>query len=104
MCSTIHTSRIQTFTSITTRSKPSVQLGRWLNDLADDQFETKHKKGRDKILADESSRLNLPNCDKEEMAYAEKIGLQYNSNVRVLEFHEMMEVIEKEKLKDCRTK
>ena len=48
-------------TSITTKSKPSVRLGRWLSELADYQFRIEHKKGAENILADALSRLNLPN-------------------------------------------
>ena len=43
---------------ITTKSKPSVRLGRWLSELADYQFKIEHKKGKDNILADALSRLN----------------------------------------------
>ena len=47
------------------------------------QFKIEHKKGADNILTDALSRLNLPNCDEEDMTYAEKIinsvGLQFNS-------------------------
>ena len=37
-------------TSITTKSKPSVRLGRWLSELADYQFKIEHKKGADKKI------------------------------------------------------
>ena len=44
------------------------------------------------------SRLNLPNCDEDNMAYAEKIinsvDLQFDSDMEILEFHEMIEAME----------
>ena len=76
-------------TSITTKSKPSVRLGRWLSELADYQFKIEHKRGADNILADALSRLNLPNEEEENMEYVEKIinsvGLECDSdrNIRV---------------------
>ena len=85
-------------TYITTKSKPSVRLGRWLSELADYQFKIEHKKAADKILADALSRLNLPNCDEEDMTRLEKIinsvGLQFEPEMEILEFHEMMEAME----------
>ena len=45
-------------TSITTKAKPSVRLGRWLSELADYAFKIEHKKGVDNVLADALSRLN----------------------------------------------
>ena len=53
-------------TSITTKAKPSVRLGRWLSELADYAFKIEHKKGADNVLADALSRLNLPNGDEED--------------------------------------
>ena len=41
-------------------------------DLADYQLKIEHKKGSENILAVALSRLNLPNCDEEDMNYAEK--------------------------------
>ena len=54
-------------TSIKTKSKPSVRLGRWLSELADYAFKIEHKKGADNVLADALSRLNLPYCDEKNM-------------------------------------
>ena len=34
----------QPLTSIKTKAKPSIRLGRWLSDLADDSFKIEHKK------------------------------------------------------------
>ena len=54
-----------------------------------------NKKGADNILAYARSRLNLPDCDEE---YVEKIinpvGLQFDPEMEILEFHEMMEAME----------
>ena len=92
-------------TSITTKSKPSVRLGRWLSELADYQFKIEHKKGVENILAIALSRLNVPNDDKEDMEYVEKIinsvGLEFDPNMEILEFSEMIattETIEEEKV------
>ena len=78
-------------TSITTKSKPSVRLGRWLSELADYAFKIEHKKGADNVLADALSRLNLPNCDEEDITYVEKIinsvGLEFDPEMEILEFH-----------------
>ena len=50
------------------------------------------------ILADALSRLNLPNCDEEDIAQVEKIinlvDLQFDPEMEILEFHEMMEAME----------
>ena len=82
-------------TSITTKSKPSVRLGRWLSELSDYSFKKVHKKGADNVLADSLPRLNLPNGDEEDMAYVEKIinsvELQFDPDMEILEFHEMIE-------------
>ena len=59
-------------TSIATKSKPSVRLGRWLSELADYQFKIEHKKGAENILADALSRLNLPNDEEENLIYVDK--------------------------------
>ena len=70
---------------------------RWLSELADYQLKIEHKKGAENILADELSKLNLPNCDEEDMAYVVKIinsvGLQFDPEMEILEFDEMMETV-----------
>ena len=49
------------------------------------------------MLADLLSRLNLPNCDEEDMAYVEEIinstRLQFDPEMEILEFHEMKKEI-----------
>ena len=84
-------------TSITTKSKPLVRLGRWLSELADNQYKIEHKKGSENIWADTLSRLNLPNGDEGDMAYVEKIinamGLEFDPAMEILEFSEMMGVM-----------
>ena len=49
-------------------------------------------------MADVLSRLNLPNCDEEDIAYVVKIinlvGLECDPEIKILEFHEMMEAME----------
>ena len=81
-------------TSITTKSKPSVRLGRWLSELADYQFKIEHKKSAVNILADALSRLNLPNDEEEDLTYVEKIinsvGLKFDPEIEILEFGEMI--------------
>ena len=80
---------------IKTKAKPSIRLGRWLNDLADFSFKIEHKKGTDNILADALSRLNLPMLEDDEPARIEKIinsvGLQYESDIEIIEFHDNIE-------------
>ena len=53
-----------------------------MSELADYAFKIEHKKGADNLLADALSRLNLPNCDEEDMDYVEKIinsvGMQFD--------------------------
>ena len=81
-------------TSITTKSKPSVRLGRWLSEFADYQFKFEHKKGAENILADALSRLNLPNDEDEDLTYVEKIinsvGLEFDPEIEILEFGQMI--------------
>ena len=88
-------------TSITTKSKPCVRLGRWLSELADYQFKIEHKRGADNILADALSRLNLPNDEEENLEYVEKIinfvGLECDSDIEILEFGEMIGATETER-------
>ena len=65
----------------------------------DFQFKIDHEKGTDNILASAfSTRLNLPNCDEQDTAYAEKkinsVGLQYDPDMEILEFHDMIEAME----------
>ena len=55
----------QPLTSIKTKAKPFIRLGRWLRDLADHSFKIEHKKGSENILADALSRLNLPEFEDE---------------------------------------
>ena len=47
------------------------------------------------MLADALSRLNLPNYDEEDITYMEKIinsiGLEFDPEMEILEFHEMKE-------------
>ena len=85
----------QPLKTIKTKAKPSIRLGRWLSDLADYSFKIEHKKGSDNILADALSRLNLPECEDDEPTKIEKIinavGIQYESEIEIVEFHEMME-------------
>ena len=80
-------------------SSPQVcRLGRWLSELADYQFEIEHKKGKDNILADALSRLNLLECEEEDTAYVEKkinaVGLEYEADIEILEFHDMINATE----------
>ena len=58
-------------TSIQTNSKPSARIGRWLGDLADYNFKIAHKKGKDNVLADALSRLNLPESFHPEETFTE---------------------------------
>ena len=85
----------QPLTAIKTKSKPSIRLGRWLNNLADYSFKIEHKKGTDNILADALSRLNLPAFEDDEPTRIEKIinsvGLKYESSMEIIEFHDMIE-------------
>ena len=84
----------QPLTAIKTKAKSSIRLGRWLNVLADYSFKIEHKKGTDNILADALSKLNLPAFEDEEPTRIEKIinsvGLQYESDVEIIEFHHMV--------------
>ena len=81
-------------TSIITKSKPSVRLGRWLSKFADYQFKIEHKKGTENILADALSRFNLPNDEDEDLTYVEKIinsvGLEFDPEIEILEFTQMI--------------
>ena len=58
----------QPLTAIKTKSKHSIRLEKWLNDLADYNFKIEHKKGTDNILADALSRFNLPAFEDDEPA------------------------------------
>ena len=70
-----------------------------MSQLADYAFKIKHKKGADNVPADALSRLNLTNFDEEDMAFVEKIinlvGLQFNPEMEIIEYHEMMEAAER---------
>ena len=70
-----------------------------MSELADYAFKIEHKKGADNVLSDAFSILNLPNCDEEDIDYVEKIinsvGLQFNPEMEILEFHEMKEAKKK---------
>ena len=72
-----------------------------MSELADYQFKIEHKRGADNILADALSRLNLPNDEEENMEYVEKIinsvGLEFDPDVEILEFGEMVGATETEK-------
>ena len=85
----------QPLTSIKTKAKPSIRLGRWLSDLACYSFKIEYKKGSDNIIADASSRLNLLWFQDEEPTKVEKIinsvRLQYESEIEIIEFHNIIE-------------
>ena len=84
----------QPLIAIKTKTKPSIRLGRWLNDLADYNFKIEHKKVAENILADALSRLNLPNDEEENLTYVEKIinsvGLEFDPEIEILEFGQMI--------------
>ena len=73
-----------------------------MSELDDYRFKIEHKKGKDNILVDALSSLNLPNCEEEDItfqtAYVKKIinsvGLQYESEIEILEFHDMINALE----------
>ena len=88
-------SDLQPLTAIKTNAKPSIRLGRRLNDLADYNFKIEHKKGTDNILADAVSKLNLPVFKDDEPERIEKIinsvGQQYESDIEIIDIHDMIE-------------
>ena len=82
-------------TSIKTNSKPSARIGRWLGDLADYEFKIQHKKGKDNILADALSRLNLPESFHPDEEFTDKIinyiGVDNREKVVINEFYNMIQ-------------
>ena len=88
-------------TSIKTNSKPSARIGRWLEDLADYNFKIQHKKGKDNILADALSRLNLPEFFQPEETFTDKI-INYIciDNIEEVEIIEFCNLIQDEEVEE----